>query len=478
MEPPIMHRQSRSRMEDAERLRKGKFPMEQGEPSRRRTSPRSDDLEAGKNVTNEELKRDLKHLQPPPEDYTSEAESQECILDRNVIASRLLQLKQNAVVIYTADLTPPRDVMHEWVANSFGRKLGLGIEQVKTLSRHTFLVVLENNNAQQKLLADAPYYMQRRMILVTPWDPANNRDTCSQFHAPVWVDLLSVDPVLEVYANQLLGRVREVIYAATATARSQYSNIRGCVRVNFNQKLRKFVVGSLPGVAKFKIDVVYRALPGNCLFCFARDHEMYNCPKRKEDRKHVGPAQYRPKPDLNFGPLKPQMDTEGFIRVQRKRKSSPTTSLGSPPRANDHQRKHYRRSTDFRHVHGAARGMPSTYAQPGSKKSGLPEIVVNIAHTTQAEAIWNTPPGAREEGFHDATDELSKISPSPMKTGFRIKVDSASSESSTGQGPSKVPAEVPGDEGEAPDPPLEVEDLQSTAISKAVSNLNFVQCSA
>ncbi|CAM6111900.1 unnamed protein product [Calypogeia fissa] len=154
-----------------------------------------------------------------------------------------------------------RDHVMEWAVTLFTTKFGLKLEQVKALSRSTFLLVFENKEAQCKVLEDAPYYMNRKMVLVTPWDLEVNMESSQPFHAPVWIDLLTVDPTLEIYANELLGKAGKVIYAATSYARSRYSNICGCVQMDLSKPLKKFVTGRILGIQSFKIGITYRALP-------------------------------------------------------------------------------------------------------------------------------------------------------------------------------------------------------------------------
>lgn len=72
---------------------------------------------------------------------------------------------------------------------------------------------------------------------------------------PIWVDLLTVNPVLEDYEEELLEMVGKVIYVAPKYADNKYSNIRGCVKVDLSKPLDNLVITKVKGIGIFKIDI-------------------------------------------------------------------------------------------------------------------------------------------------------------------------------------------------------------------------------
>lgn len=127
--------------------------------------------------------------------------------------------------------------------------------------------MLEKAEDRAKIIAETPLYMQGRMILAIPWEPSFDLKTTRTTAAPVWVDLMTLNPVFEDDVKDLLHLVGKVVYPTTKYSRSKYSNLRGCVEVDLTQPLAEFVIVSVPGIGNFKTDVEFRTLSDACFFC-------------------------------------------------------------------------------------------------------------------------------------------------------------------------------------------------------------------
>lgn len=75
-------------------------------------------------------------------------------------------------------------------------------------------------------------YMRGRMVLIFSREPFFNLNKICMMEAPIWVDLLTLNPVFEDSALRLLRKVGKVVYAASKYARSKFSNVQGCVKVD------------------------------------------------------------------------------------------------------------------------------------------------------------------------------------------------------------------------------------------------------
>lgn len=94
---------------------------------------------------------------------------------------------------------------------------------------------------------------------------------------PVWVDLLTLHPVFEDYALELLGQVGQVVYAAPKYAKSKYSNVCNCVKVNLNEPLKDYVGVSVEDIGNFRIKVAFQTLSDACFYYWQRGHLIWDC---------------------------------------------------------------------------------------------------------------------------------------------------------------------------------------------------------
>lgn len=64
------------------------------------------DVEAGQYVTSQDLQAQLAHLPLAPKKPSAGMRSETLIVDRNIIASRILHLQQRGIILYTVDFNP------------------------------------------------------------------------------------------------------------------------------------------------------------------------------------------------------------------------------------------------------------------------------------------------------------------------------------------------------------------------------------
>lgn len=120
--------------------------------------------------------------------------------------------------------------------------------------------------------------MNGKMIMAIPWKPSFDLKTTRTTAAPVWIELLTLNPVFEDIVEVLLGLVGTVVYPATKHARNKYSNdVRGYVKIDLTEPLKEYVVANVPGIGTFRIDVAYRTLPDACYYCQKRGHLIQDC---------------------------------------------------------------------------------------------------------------------------------------------------------------------------------------------------------
>lgn len=88
----------------------------------------------------------------------------------------------------------------------------------------------------------------------------------------VWVDLLSVNLVVEIYSRLMLKQVGKFVYSLTLTSLSRFAHIRGCVLVELDNPLTDAVEADIPKVGTIQIDMTYKTLPFTCKYCKIGGH--------------------------------------------------------------------------------------------------------------------------------------------------------------------------------------------------------------
>lgn len=135
-------------------------------------------------------------------------------------------------MVHTGKIHIDREDMVNWVNLVFEYELGAMVEQIKVLSKFCFLVTTRSFEEQQHVLWVSSLYMEGRMVAVVPWERDLNSKPIGPTDLLVWIDLLAVDPLLEIHANYLLNKVGRFVFANTSASLSKFANIRGCVLLN------------------------------------------------------------------------------------------------------------------------------------------------------------------------------------------------------------------------------------------------------
>lgn len=174
-----------------------------------------------------------------------------------MFAGRVALLKEHGLIINIVDFNPSRDLMLEWVTKKFIQDLNIEVMQLKVLPKFVFLLVLRKTKDCLKILEETPLYMRSCMILVFPWEPSFDLGTSYPTNAPVWVDLMMLNPTFEEFALELLGQVGTIVYMASKHSCNMFLNVRGCVRVNLTKHLKTYVVVFVEEVGIFKTDVEF-----------------------------------------------------------------------------------------------------------------------------------------------------------------------------------------------------------------------------
>lgn len=123
------------------------------------------------------------------------------------------------------------------------------------------------------------------MILIFPWEPGFDLNKIRMTMAPIWVDLLTLHPIFEDSALQLLGKVGKVVYVVPKYAHNKFANVCGYVKVNLSKPLKDYVGVMVEGIGDFKIDVAFQTLRDACFFCRKRGHLIQDCEALKQQER-------------------------------------------------------------------------------------------------------------------------------------------------------------------------------------------------
>lgn len=66
------------------------------------------------------------------------------------------------------------------------------------------MIIVRSFDKQQRILGASLLYMDNLMIVALPWDAMASSYQMTKNSYPVWVDLISINLVVEIYANFLL----------------------------------------------------------------------------------------------------------------------------------------------------------------------------------------------------------------------------------------------------------------------------------
>lgn len=103
--------------------------------------------------------------------------------------------------------------------------------------------------------------------MVVPWDKDLNVKPIGPSDIPVWMDLMAIDPLLEIHASFLLKQVGRLVFSSTSTSLSKFANIRGCVLLNQEKPFPGLVHVDVAGEGSVQMEIAYRSLPFTCRFC-------------------------------------------------------------------------------------------------------------------------------------------------------------------------------------------------------------------
>lgn len=104
------------------------------------------------------------------------------------------------------------------------------------------------------------------MVAAVPWEKDLNSKPIGPNDLPMWIDLLAVDPLLEIHATFLLKQVGRMVFLASL---SKFANIHGCVLLNLNNPVPSQVDIDVADKGTIQVEVVYKSL----LFTYDHYHE-------------------------------------------------------------------------------------------------------------------------------------------------------------------------------------------------------------
>ncbi|KAL3698179.1 hypothetical protein R1sor_012255 [Riccia sorocarpa] len=243
-----------------------------------------------------------------------------------IIANRKRRLEECGVVFCTVDISPSRDAFCTWIQQEVAEKTKVQIKHVRILAARHYLVVLHSLVDRDTVLAGGPYYLRRRMVYTTPWEPGFDTSKVLAKKMACWLDLVDVDPLLEGESWNLLATLGEVIQCAGMTEHheSKFANIRGCVLIDMTKPLCTILTIQLGGEVR-QIEIQYDVLPDACFQCHERGHIARVCPLTTTTTVlHPKPAEKNSK--------------DNFIKVTRKDPKKGKEAVADPGKASTSNR--------------------------------------------------------------------------------------------------------------------------------------------
>jgi hypothetical protein len=129
------------------------------------------------------------------------------------------------IVLFTPGFNPLLDLIDEWARTKLAQQLNIGIRQVKLLGNSTFLIVLDSAASRATVLATTSISIDSKYVLIVPYTADLDVQALQYKNTAVWVDIIDLDPVLEVEANRMLATIGPVLHSTVRGARSRFRNI-------------------------------------------------------------------------------------------------------------------------------------------------------------------------------------------------------------------------------------------------------------
>ncbi|KAL3687561.1 hypothetical protein R1sor_013870 [Riccia sorocarpa] len=101
------------------------------------------------------------------------------------------------------------------------------IKHVKVLAPRHFLVIMFNSQDRDGALAGGPYYLRRRIVYTTPWEPGFDTNKVLTKKMAYWLDLANVHPLIEDEATCMLNTLGEVVRIAGVTEKQEGQQLTG-----------------------------------------------------------------------------------------------------------------------------------------------------------------------------------------------------------------------------------------------------------
>ncbi|KAL3694178.1 hypothetical protein R1sor_007829 [Riccia sorocarpa] len=153
-----------------------------------------------------------------------------------------------------------KDSFCQWLHKEVVETTAVQIKHIKLLAARHFLVVLHNVKDRDEVLAGGPYYLRKRMVYTTPWEPGFNTKKV----------LAKKMACLEEEGWHLLSTLGQVA-RMTELNEAEFPNLRACVLMDMTLPLPTVLKTNLDGEIK-RFEIQYDVLPDACFTCHERGH--------------------------------------------------------------------------------------------------------------------------------------------------------------------------------------------------------------
>ncbi|KAL3687583.1 hypothetical protein R1sor_013892 [Riccia sorocarpa] len=109
----------------------------------------------------------------------------------------------------------------QWLQKEVVEKTAVQVKHVTLLAPRHFLMTFYSNVARDEVMPGSPYYLRRRMVYTTPWQPNFDTKRVMAKKMTCWLDIVEVDPLLEEEGRHLLSALGQVIQLASMTEQNE-----------------------------------------------------------------------------------------------------------------------------------------------------------------------------------------------------------------------------------------------------------------